>query len=181
MLFERMLVASPNVNAGDSTNIIIGQSCKLNDDLATLSKNDSKPILFFNNGTVDTTAYPFKYKFDYTTTPQTINSVFNIGNTDNVNINNVTQTINWYTQVDPWHNVNVTESLYNNYWNNWITTIYSIKQRKFNFKAIVPPRYITELSLNDRLIIGDTRYKINDYTIDLVTGEANLNLFNDIY
>jgi len=181
MLFERMLVASPNVNAGDSTNIIIGQSCKLNADLATLSKNDSKPILFFNNGPVDTTEYPFKYKFDYTTTPQTINSVFNIGNTDNIDITAVTQTINWYTQVDPWHNVRVTKSLYNNYWFNWITTIYSIKQRKFNFKAILPPRYITELSLNDRLIIGDNRYKINDYTIDLVTGEANLNLFNDIY
>ena len=181
MLFERMIVSNPNVNADALTNIIIGQSCKLNDDLATLSKNDSKPILFFNNGPVDTTEYPFKYKFDYTTTPQTINSVFNIGNTDNIDITAVTQTINWYTQVDPWHNVRVTKSLYNNYWFNWITTIYSIKQRKFNFKAILPPRYITELSLNDRLIIGDNRYKINDYTIDLVTGEANLNLFNDIY
>ena len=93
---------------------------------------------------------------------------------------NVTQTINWGEEEDPWHLQYVTQSLYLNYWSNWITTIYSIKQRKFKFEGYLPPRYIQELSLNDKLIIGQNIYKINDYTIDLVTGKTTFNLFNDI-
>ena len=72
------------------------------------------------------------------------------------------------------------QSLYNNFWSNWIATIYSTKQRKFKFEGYLPPRYIQQLSLNDRLIIGQNRYKISDYTIDLVTGKTTFNLFNDI-
>ena len=85
-----------------------------------------------------------------------------------------------FQEIDPWHRTEITQSLYNNFWSNWIATIYSTKQRKFKFEGYLPPRYIQELSLNDRLIIGQNRYKISDYTIDLVTGKTTFNLFNDI-
>jgi hypothetical protein len=179
MLFERLVVQSPNVNVGDLTNINIGQSCKLNEN-QTLSPNNSRPILFFNNGTASTAAYPVKYQFTLTSPVQTLNTIYNIGNTDNQVYNNITQSINWGSEVDPWHFLEVDKSLFKNYWSNWIETIYSVKQRKFKFEGYLPPRYIQELSLNDRLIIGQNIYKINDYTIDLVTGKATFNLFNDI-
>jgi hypothetical protein len=35
--------------------------------------------------------------------------------------------------------------------------------------------------LNDRIIINNNRYKINDYKIDLATGKSKLTLFNDIF
>jgi hypothetical protein len=179
MLFERLVVQSPNVNVGDLTNINIGQSCKLNED-QTLSKNDSKPILFFNNGTISISTYPLKYKFATGATVQTLNTIYNIGNTDNQVLANVTQTINWGSEIDPWHYATASQSLFNNYWKNWLETIYSIKQRKFKFEGYLPPRYIQELDLSDALIIGQNRYNISDYTIDLVTGKTIFNLFNDI-
>jgi hypothetical protein len=179
MLFERLVVQSPNVNVGDLTNINIGQSCKLNED-QTISPNNSGPILFFNNGIIDTSTYPIKYQFGLTSPVQTLNSIYNIGNTDNQVYNNITTSINWGSEIDPWHYREVAQSLYLNYWSNWITTIYSIKQRKFKFEGYLPPRYIQELSLNDALIIGQNRYNISDYTIDLVTGKTTFNLFNDI-
>jgi len=179
MLFERLVVQSPSVDVGEITNINIGQSCKLNED-QTLSKNDSKPILFFNNGIVDISSYPIKYQYSSVSPVQTLNTIYNIGNTDNAVLANVTTSINWGQEVDPWHYVEIPQSLFNNYWKNWLETIYSTKQRKFKFDGYLPPRYIQELSLNDKLIIGQNRYKINDYTIDLVTGKTTFNLFNDV-
>jgi len=179
MLFERMTIQPPNVNEGELTEICIGESYSLNQDQITVSRNDSKPILFFNNGVVDISARPLKIKFNISSV-QTLNLIYNIGNTDNQVFDDVTQTINWGEEEDPWHLKYVTQSLYRNFWSNWITTIYSIKQRKFKFEGYLPPRYIQELSLNDRLIIGQNKYKINDYTIDLVTGKTTFNLFTDI-
>lgn len=153
MLFERLVVQSPTPNVGDLTNINIGQSCKLNDD-QTISPNDSKPVLFFNNGTIDISAYPLKYKYSPVSSITTLNTIYNIGNTDNKVLNDVTTSINWgvktnnfRTEVDPWHYVEIQQSLYNNYWKNWLETIYDTRQRKFKFEGYLPPRYIKELSL----------------------------------
>lgn len=180
MLFERLVVQS-GVSDGTLTNINIGQAIKLSDDGVTLTPNDCKPILFFNNGTVSTTTFPFKYQFGSTSPVQTINSVYNIGNTNNAVLASVTDSINWGSEIDPWHYSKINQSLYYNYWFNWLGTIYSIKQRKVKFDGYLPPRFIQEITLNDRIIIVNKRYKINDYTIDLVTGKTSLNLFIDIY
>lgn len=178
MLFERMSVLAPSPNAGDITNLMIGQSITSSDNI-TYKKNKSKPILFFNNGIADTVKYPIKLKFGTTTSVQ---SYFHlVGNTNDELLDQVTDTINWGAEIDPWHNQVVANSLYQNYWSNWVETIYSLKQRKFTFDANLPPRYIEELSLNDRIIIDNNRYKINDYKINLTNGKTKFTLFNDIY
>jgi uncharacterized delta-60 repeat protein len=180
MLFERMTVLQPNASAGSNTNITIGQSISSNDNGVTFSRNNSKPILFFNNGLSNNEEFPFKIKFS-NSSAVTVSYSYLIGNTNDEFIDQVTDTINWGAEVDPWHQQIVANSLYLNYWSNWINTIYSLKQRKFTYNAILPPRYIEELSLNDRIIIGNNRYKINDYEVDLTTGETKFTLFNDIY
>jgi hypothetical protein len=182
MMFDRITKSSntfPTSTTGIQTNVLIGQSISPNDDYTQFTPNNSKPILFFNNGvqTLDTT---IKFKF-INSSIIGLTSSYVIGNTDDLLLNQVTNAINWGAEIDPWHNATIYSSLFNNYWKNWIDTIYSLRQRKFAFTAYLPPRYIEELSLNDRLIIGDHRYKINDYTLNLTTGQAKLNLFSDIY
>lgn len=180
MLFERMTIQSPNANALTPTNISIGQSISTTDNI-TFSKNKSKPILFFNNGISNIEDTPIKVAFGTTTTISAVTSSYLIGNTNDELLPQVTDAINWGAEIDPWHTTEINNSLFNNYWSNWVDTIYSTKQRKFTFEANLPPRYVQELSLNDRIIINNNRYKINDYTIDLATGKSKLTLFNDIY
>ena len=175
MLFERM----SNIATGALTNIIIGQSISTSDGGSTFSKNDSKPILFFNNGLVDITVNPFLLSFGNEANVS-IKSIWNIGNTNDMILSQVTDTINFGAEIDPWHNKVVSNSLYLNYWEDWINTIYDIKQRKLSLVAYLPTRFIQELSLNDRLIIGSNRYKINDYDINLLDGQTKLNLFVDV-
>jgi hypothetical protein len=192
MLFERLVVQEPSVSANTLTNIIIGQSSSLNED-GTLSKNNSKPIFFFNNGISINPDFPIQTRFGGTIDPDggasygiggTVASVaypYIIGNTNDEIILQVTDSINWGSEIDPWHLTEVSNSLYLNYWEDWINTIYSLKQRKFTYSAVLPSRFIRELSLNDKLIIGNNRFKINDYTINLNTRECKFTLFNDIF
>jgi hypothetical protein len=46
-------------------------------------------------------------------------------------------------------------------------------------KTILPVRLLTTLKLNDRLVIRDKRYLINEMQSDLTTGEVNFTLIND--
>ena len=180
MMFERMIIEAPNVNALTPTNISIGQSISTTDNI-TFTKNKSKPILFFNNGITNIEDTPIKVAFGATTTISAVTNCYLIGNSNDELLPQVTDSINWGAEIDPWHLVEVDNSLFLNYWSNWVDTIYDKKQRKFTFEANLPPRYVQELSLNDRLIINNNRYKINDYTIDLSTGKSKLTLFNDIF
>jgi hypothetical protein len=175
MLFERM--QDESTLPYTLTKILYGESISVNDK-GVISQNNSKPILFYNNGRV--TIDPIKFKFNdgeiFTT-----NTSYLIGNTDDEILSQVTNTVNWGSENDPWHQSRVDNSLYLNYWSNWVNTIYNLKQRKFTFNAILPPRFVQELSLNDTLIIGSNRYKINDFQVNLNNGETKLTLFKDIF
>jgi len=179
MLFERMPVVSPSAKAGEITDWLIGQSISTSDN-SSFNKNNSKPILFFDNGLISNTDYPIKVKFGGDAATEVVYTHL-VGNTNDELIDQVTDTINFNSEVDPWHGQIVANSLYLNYWENWVNTIYDLKQRKFTFEGFLPPRYVEELSLNDRLLIGSNRYKINDYKINLSNGSTKLTLFKDIY
>lgn len=175
MLFERLT----HLHTGATLNITIGQSISTT-NYRSFTKNNSKPILFFNNGLNNHPDDSIKIKFG-DATPGSIIYSYNVGNTNDELLQQVTDTINFNSEIDPWHNQIVANSLYLNYWKNWIDTIYSLRQRKFVYKSYLPTRYIEELSLNDRIIIGNDRYKVNDYEVNLNTGETKLSLFTDIF
>jgi len=90
----------------------------------------------------------------------------------NVNFNAV---INEYTFVV------MLDTIYKRYWDDYIVDMFSIKRRIFDFKAILPDYLLQLLNLNDRLIIKDRRYIINNITSNLVDREDSLQLINDIY
>jgi hypothetical protein len=182
MLFEK-LIDNSNIDEtiDNTTNILIGQACKLEDDLTTIRVNDNmKALLFFYNGIENISVNSIKFKFK-TETVVTLNNYKLVSNTDNSVLNNVTTCLNWGVEIDPWHRTEIETTLFNNFWKNWVETIYDKKQRKISYEAFLPSRYITELSLNDRIIIGDQRYKIEDYKVNLVDGKTQLNLFKDIF
>lgn len=172
MLFELLLDDDNN-----STNLFIGANIAVSDSGA-VSDNQSKPILFYNNGISSGNTYYFKFQLE---SPITLNNFVQVGNEDNMIDSQINNTINWGAEINPYTYNLSTKSLYNNYWSNWLSSIYSVKQRKFTYNAILPHKYIEEISLNDVLIIGNNRYRINDIKIDLINGKTSLTLFKDIY
>lgn len=70
-------------------------------------------------------------------------------------------------------------TLYRNYYASYLGNLFNPKCRLINIKAHFPLSLITSLRLNDRLVIRDKRYIINDLKSDLTNGEVNLGLVND--
>jgi hypothetical protein len=70
-------------------------------------------------------------------------------------------------------------NIYHIYYNNYLSNLYNPKQRLTYVKGNFPTAILTSLELNDRLIIRDKRYIINDIKTDLTTGEVNLVLLHD--
>jgi hypothetical protein len=73
----------------------------------------------------------------------------------------------------------LTNSLFSNYYSNYITNIFNEKNRIYKVKAILPTIELVRLKLNDRLIIRDTRFIINQFTTNLITGVVDFELIKD--
>jgi|694.fasta_scaffold07177_29 hypothetical protein len=71
-------------------------------------------------------------------------------------------------------------SLYNTYYANHLGNLYNLQQRLFSFTAYLPTGLISALRLNDKLIIKDKRYLINDISTTLNNGEVKMNLLLDL-
>lgn len=77
------------------------------------------------------------------------------------------------------HKETIQNGLFATYYFSYLSNLYNLKQRLTTYKSMLPLSILTSLRLNDRLIIRDKRYIINDVKVELTTGEATLTLYND--
>jgi hypothetical protein len=73
----------------------------------------------------------------------------------------------------------VSNSLYQTYYQAYLTNLFDVKTRIIQVKAILPLTMLTDLSLDDKIILRDKAYRINDMTTNLTTGVVNLTLISD--
>ena len=90
-----------------------------------------------------------------------------------------TYSLNFNQQQSTLTNEIVSNSLYSQYYENYLTNIFDSKARLIKVSGILPTSLLTTLKLNDRLIIRDKRYLINTFTTDLTTGEVQFELLTD--
>lgn len=69
--------------------------------------------------------------------------------------------------------------IYKTYYAGYLSNLFNPKCRLVNFKAHFPLSLITKLKLNDRVIIRDKRYIINEIKSDITSGQVDLSLLND--
>ena len=103
-----------------------------------------------------------------------------ISNTNSDVPTSVTKTINFGTEVDPYHLQGFNTGLYNTYWKDYITDLYAISRRLFMYKGQLPLGVMLALKINDKLTIGERNYIINQMKLNLTTGEAQMELLNDV-
>lgn len=151
-----------------STNLQVGYSLKVGFD-----NYIPKPVILYDFGTI--TNASFKINDGSSTTTATSYNVFG----QDTNIGSVNWTINFGAEQSSFTNFIETNSLYINYYEDYINNIFNIKARITNIKAMMPIPFLTGLKLNDRVVIRDKRYTINSYSTNLTTGEVSLELLND--
>jgi hypothetical protein len=161
--FETMLMTKFT-----DTNLQVGYSLDLN-----YNPYIPNPVFLYDYGTIQTQDFYFN---DGSSTTQ-LNSYNLFGQDTNIGGDNYT--INFGSEQSTYTNILETNSLFYNYYLNYINNIFSKKSRIVKVKGILPISLLTILKLNDRIIIRDKRYIINKFTTDLTTGEVDFELLTD--
>jgi hypothetical protein len=131
-----------------------------------------KPIILYRYGLEDATYY---FNNGITTTQET---EYNAFGQDTLDIG-LMNTINWGVEISSLNLQLVNNSLFNNYYLAYLNNLYSLKSRMVKVKMRLPYLELLNLKLNDRIVIRDKRYIINQYTTDLTTFESDFELIQD--
>lgn len=161
--FENMLF-----NKFTSQNLQVGYSLKTD-----LKPYIPKPIILYDYGNLQTCNFYLKG------TGSAVNiTTYNAFGQDSL-IDSINYSLNFGLEISSLLLIPITNTLYNNYYKGYLENIYNLKARKYNLKAFLPISLLTSLKLNNRLIIRDKRYVINNMKIDLTSGEVDFELIND--
>ena len=132
-----------------------------------------KPIILYKLGNVASG----DFKFNNGTTTSTIAN-YNVFGQD-VNYQNTKQTLNWGIEISSYYLSTITNTLFQNYYFNYLSNLYSLKSRMVKVSMRLPYSELLYLKLNDRIVIRDKRYIINQFTTNLQTFEVQMELIQD--
>lgn len=93
--------------------------------------------------------------------------------------NNTDTTLNFAPETSTLLEYPIQKTQFSQYYFSYLYNLYNLKQRIVNVKANLPTSLITGIQLNDRLVIRDKRYIINEMQTNLNTGDVDLQLILD--
>ncbi len=88
-------------------------------------------------------------------------------------------TLNFTPETSTLLEIPIQETAFSQYYFSYLYNLYNLKQRLVNVKTNLPTSLLTSLQLNDRLVIRDKRYIINEMQSNLNTGDVNFQLLLD--
>ena len=91
----------------------------------------------------------------------------------------VDYSLNFAPETSTYHLYPIQQSLFATYYFQYLSNLYNVKNRLTTYKTILPISLLTGLRMNDRVIIRDKRYIINDLNSNLTSGEVIMKLLND--
>ena len=164
MLFERLTRETD----GDLTELQVGFCID-----KSLKPYKGKGFMFYRNGIEiledNTYIQPSTLKKEY----------WHTATEDNININQVTNSLNFGSDNSTYFYAPIEQGLYYNFWKNYIEDLFNKKCRVLSLRGKMPTHILYKLQMNDRFIIQDRRYKISDLKIDLTTGDFSGEVFSD--
>ena len=164
----------PDINGG-VTGFLVGKSIDKEGDPYI-----GEPVIFYSPSTLSITSKPIGFLDETGLTDTATNQVYLCGNINNRVAGDVTQMLTYGLNVDPFHEQSFSQTLYNQFWEDYITDLYSTSRRIYSMEAVLPFKVAAKLRMNDKLDINGRRYVINQMQINLRTEEATLELLNDV-
>lgn len=177
--FTTLIWERPRTNSGTVASFLIGNAVDKEGDSTELA-----PLLMYYTGKASTpTALSVRISTNYD--PATANSYTTVNvASDRTAFSSVfNQSLNFGSEINVANNSpdpTGANTLYNNFYKDFITDLYDIQARQYDFDAVLPLGEVLDLELNDTITIGFTKYFINSISVDLTTGKAKLNLRNVI-
>ena len=173
--FELMKYQKLNDLSGGVTGFLVGKSIDKEGDPYI-----GQPVIFYSPATLNISSKPIGFLDETGLTTTASNQVYLCANINNRVAASVTQMLTYGLEVDPLHEQSFAQTLYNQFWEDYITDLYSTSRRVYSIKAVIPFKVAATLRMNDKLDIAGRRYVINQIQINLRTEEATLELLNDV-
>ena len=139
----------------------------------TTDAYDNKPILLY----LDSLKTGVSFYFNNGSSTSQVTQYMPL--TNQTTYNNAAFSNHFAVEGSPFDATYITNTLYSQYYDSYLKNLYNQKNRLTNVKALFPISLLTSLKLNDRLIIRDKRYIINEMKVNLTTGDVDLALIND--
>ena len=138
-------------------------------------KVKGKTLLFFNvNESV-----PDENMYIRSADGITNSSLATYNRPSNVN-SDQSQTLNFDTENDEFNLLFNEESLFENYYKTYIESVFSQYNRITKVTALLPIKVLSKYKLNDRFIINGKSFKINSLTSNLMNGNSEIELIEDL-
>lgn len=134
---------------------------------------ENKPILLYKYD-----SQPCDFKFDKGPSTVTVSDYIPFGQDLKYNGNDLTLHFNAENStllLEP-----IMNTSFYNYYQGYLESLFDNKQRIVNIKANLPISLVQNLKLNDRLIINDKRFTINNIGLELTSGVCDLELLYDL-
>ena len=142
-----------------------------------------KPLLFYPIRRTSSTQIAFlnsaTSQNSITTYNVPSNSVALSSATSSYNMNFNAEQNEWGALENP-ADIGFTNSLFEAYYKNYITSVFNPSNRITKVTAYLPLKILLNYTLADRFIIGGNSYKINSIKTNFKTGKSELELLNDL-
>ena len=177
VLYERLVDADPSLtSANNKTSIQYGYFVDDNQDAYY-----GKPLLFYpifvNSSTTNFKEISFR---ESTTSHDNLQQYYIPSNSVSTDAATSTSNINFYQETNEYSpSENFSGTLFNNYYRNYIRSIFNINRRLINIKAYLPLKILYKLKLSDIFLINNRTFNINTIQTNLQTGESTIELLND--
>jgi uncharacterized protein YpmS len=167
LVYERLR----DIETGENTNIMYGLSAD-----EQLEPQNPKGHIFYNNKE-NVTETPFKVQINDSGDEGDYIGLLNIPS-HTLGFDTPQYSTIFSEEFNEWDGSLISNTLYTNYYKDYIDSIFNIKRRDFSFKSILPLHILLAMRLNDVLKIKDDYYRIDKYTSNITTKNVQLNLIN---
>ena len=134
-----------------------------------------KPILLYLYGESD--PLPHDIKFYTGATHLNIDTFALFG--QDLTYQNTKYSLNFGADNSIIHLETIQQGLFAEYYSAYLFSLFNLKNRLVHVKTNLPVSLLTNLQLNDRVIIRDKRYIINEMKSNLSTGQVDFSLYLD--
>ena len=169
---ERLVNVNPNL-ASPQTTIQYGYFVDDN-----LEAYFGKPLIFYPILQTSATEISFR---DSKTTHSPLTSYFIPSNSLSISSSTSTKNLNFYLERNEYTlDTTFTGTLFEEHYLEYIQDIFNNKRRLTKLKAYLPLKIIYNLNMNDKVVINNQGYLINNLTTNLNTGESSIELLNEL-
>ena len=161
------------------TNVLVYKSITMEaDQEGQFNPYLGKAVIIYGEFGLDISANPIGFRDENDVLQPQIDEVWYANVSSTFAGIGLAKSLTWGSDIDPYHLQAGTQSLYNEYWADYIEDLYDSKRRIVKVKAQLPLGKIIGFDLKNKIIWNNQKWIVNSASVNMTTGKTSLELLN---